>query len=63
MRDHVGRKIEKKILMRDLKFTESTQLTPMDTWVTRLGFVAFGFLYSTHMDVGYRYALAIAILI
>ena len=45
------------------KFTESTQLTRMDTWVTRLIILCSSFLYSTHMDVGYRYALAIAILI
>ena len=26
----------------------------MDAWVKRLSFVAFGFLYSTHMDLSYR---------
>ena len=37
-----------------VKFTESTQLTSMDTWVKRLIIFRFSFLYSTHMDVGYR---------
>ena len=37
--------------------TESTQLTWMYTWVTRLIIFCSSFLYSTHMDVGYRCAL------
>ena len=39
------------------KSTKGTQLTWMDTWVKRLIIFRFSFLYSTHMDVGYRYAL------
>jgi len=29
----------------------------MDTWVKHLIIFRFSFLYSTHMDVGYPYAL------
>jgi hypothetical protein len=43
------------------KNAKATQLsayhTPMDAWVARLIIFRFSFLYSTHMDVGYRYAL------
>ena len=39
------------------KSTKGTQLTWMDTWVKRLIIFRFSFLYSTHMDVGYPYAL------
>jgi hypothetical protein len=43
------------------KLTESTQLTPVDAWVKRLSFVAFGFLYSTHMVHGRWLSLTIPI--